>query len=75
MKQKIFLLLMLALLPLSALAAEVKVIFSGLEKGDKAILSIASGTYLASIPVSENGTFTFANVPGVSRFLVGINFA
>ena len=63
MKQKIFLLLMLALLPLSALAAEVKVIFSGLEKGDKAILSIASGTYLASIPVSENGTFTFANVP------------
>ena len=36
MKQKIFLLLMLALLPLSALAAEVKVIFSGLEKGDKA---------------------------------------
>ena len=63
MKQKIFLLLMLALLPLSALAAEVKVILSGLEKGDKAILSIASGTYLASIPVSENGTFTFANVP------------
>ena len=63
MKQKIFLLLMLALLSLSALAAEVKVIFSGLEKGDKAILSIASGTYLASIPVSENGTFTFANVP------------
>ena len=63
MKQKIFLLLMLALLPLSALAAEVKVIFSGLEKGNKAILSIASGTYLASIPVSENGTFTFANVP------------
>ena len=50
-------------MPLSALAAEVKVIFSGLEKGDKAILSIASGTYLASIPVSENGTFTFANVP------------
>lgn len=35
MKQKIFLLLMLALLPLSALAAEVKVILSGLEKGDK----------------------------------------
>ena len=34
-----------------------------MEKGDKAILSIASGTYLASIPVSENGTFTFANVP------------
>ena len=35
MKQKIFLLLMLALLPLSALAAEVKVIFSGLKKATK----------------------------------------
>ena len=54
---------MLAILPLAALAADVKVILSGLATGDKVMLSIASGSYLATIQATENGTFTFVNVP------------
>lgn len=46
-----------------ALAANVTVTFSGLQEGDKAALSIASDTYLASLPVSSNGTYVFENVP------------
>lgn len=46
-----------------ALAANVIVSFSGLQEGDKAALSIASDTYLASLPVSSNGTYVFENVP------------
>lgn len=63
MKNKLISLLMLAILPLAALAADVKVILSGLATGDKVMLSIASGSYLATIQATENGTFTFVNVP------------
>ncbi len=45
------------------MAADVKVILSGLATGDKVMLSIASGSYLATIQATENGTFTFVNVP------------
>lgn len=64
MKNKLISLLMLAILPLAALAADVKVILSGLATGDKVMLSIASGSYLATIQATENGTFTFVNVTG-----------
>lgn len=63
MKNKLISLLMLAILPLAALAADVKVILSGLATGDKVMLSIASGSYLATIQATKNGTFTFVNVP------------
>ena len=63
MKNKLITQLMLAILPLAALAADVKVILSGLATGDKVMLSIASGSYLATIQATENGTFTFVNVP------------
>lgn len=48
---------------LTASASDVKVRFSGLQKGDKAILSISSGTYLDNIAVESNGDYTFCDVP------------
>ena len=63
MKKIAIILFLLSAVTQMAVAANVTVNFSGLQEGDKATLAIASGTYLASLPVSTNGTYVFANVP------------
>lgn len=63
MKRISFLAFLLAVMIQSVLAANVTVKFSGLQDGDKASLTIASDTYLASLPVTANGTYVFENVP------------
>lgn len=46
-------------------AADVRVELSGLSEGDKANVCIASNTFLASIPVTSNGSYVFKDVtPG-----------
>ena len=50
-------------------AADVTVNFSGLESGDKANLTIASSTYLESLPITDNGTYVFKNVPEGNHFV------
>ena len=44
-------------------AAEVKVRLTGVEAGDQAVLSIASGEYLATITAGADGEYIFADVP------------
>lgn len=63
MKRISFLAFLLAVMIQSVFAANVTVKFSGLQDGDKASLTIASDTYLASLPVTANGTYVFENVP------------
>lgn len=48
---------------LTASASDVKVRFTGLQDGDKAVLAISSGTYLDNIAVESNGDYTFSGVP------------
>lgn len=64
MRKAFFLILSLAMFAQNLRAADVKVILSGLEEGDKANVVIASDTYLATLAVDSNGTYTFQNVPG-----------
>ena len=47
----------------SIFAAEVTVRFSGLEEGDQANLTIASSTYLQTLPATSDGTYVFTDVP------------
>lgn len=63
MKRTSFLAFLLAVMIQSVFAADVTVKFSGLQDGDKATLTIASNTYLASLPATANGTYVFENVP------------
>lgn len=63
MKRTVFLAFLLAVMIQSVFAADVTVKFSGLQDGDKATLTIASDTYLASLPVTSDGTYVFENVP------------
>ena len=63
MKRTSFLTFLLAVMIQSVFAADVTVKFSGLQDGDKATLTIASDTYLASLPVTSDGTYVFENVP------------
>lgn len=63
MKRTLFLAFLLAVMIQSVFAADVTVKFSGLQDGDKATLTIASDTYLASLPVTSDGTYVFENVP------------
>lgn len=56
-------LLILGLLSTVAKGANVTVQISGLEKGDKATLIVASNEYLNTMTVTEEGTFVFNNVP------------
>ncbi|MDE6287583.1 MAG: hypothetical protein K2M00_02220, partial [Muribaculaceae bacterium] len=43
--------------------ATIHVHVSGLEEGDKAVLSISSNEYLDAVEINAPGDFTFANVP------------
>ncbi len=63
MKRTAAILVFLCILAQAGFSANVTVRFSGLQDGDKGALTIASESYLASIPVSENGTYVFENVP------------
>jgi len=63
MKRIAFFILCLSVIVQSALSADVTVKFSGLADGDKANLTIASDSYLATLPVTSNGTYVFKDVP------------
>lgn len=57
--------MLFSLLTVSASAAtgRVQVKFTGIEDGDKAVLSIASSEYLSTITVTANGDYEFKDVP------------
>lgn len=63
MKRIALLVACLAVMMQIVFAADVTVVFSGLQDGDKASLTIASDTYLASLPLTADGTYVFKNVP------------
>lgn len=63
MKRIAIVLYLLASVIQLGIAADVSVKLSGLEAGDKASVVIASETYLTSIPVSNDGTYVFKDVP------------
>lgn len=65
MKRSTLFVLFLGTVIQTVLGASVAIRFSGLQNGDKASLTIASDKYLASLPVSSDGTYVFDNVqPG-----------
>lgn len=63
MKKLYLSLLSLVYYCLGVQAAEVQVVFSGLESGDKAGLILSSGEHMDNLWVTSNGTFTFHDVP------------
>lgn len=77
MKKVLFLLCCVTLVVQKMLAADVTVVFSGLAEGDKANLTIASSSYLATMPVAANGIYVFKDVPegkhGVKAEAIGYN--
>lgn len=65
-RRSIWLLLLMALLSVGGVpahAGNVKVRFTGVEEGDKAVLSIASGEYLSTITITSDGSYEFKDVP------------
>lgn len=63
MKRITFLVITLAVIVQTAFSANITVKFSGLQDGDKASLTIASASYLTSLPVTADGTYVFEDVP------------
>lgn len=55
--------LFLFLIPFTAKSADVTVEFSGLQSGDKAVLSVSSNQFLSTMEVDKNGKYTFKDVP------------
>ncbi|MCM1356831.1 MAG: carboxypeptidase-like regulatory domain-containing protein [Staphylococcus sp.] len=65
-RRSMLLLLLMALLSVGGVSADagnVKVRFTGVEDGDKAVLSIASGEYLSTLTVTADGSYEFKDVP------------
>lgn len=62
MKQILFSFILLVTWCFKVNSAQVTVILSGLNDGDEAQLVISSETYLSTISVASNGSFTFEDV-------------